>query len=129
MWIKCPHYILFLETVRNGHFKYIFSLLNNAGINGYVIYQYNNPTAKAKRRPFLKQFDLALIQPHSLKRSQNPRVSCNIKAKLKRNFKNGDASTEAPQNKIKSLPNVVYVLVEKIESVRNNVSNVKPFYV
>ena len=62
-----------------------FALLNIANVNSYVLYAHNTQN-KLKRRQFIKEIGLMLLEDAQKRRTQNWRITKYIRAKITRRF-------------------------------------------
>ncbi|CAG9577485.1 unnamed protein product [Danaus chrysippus] len=62
-----------------------FSMLNHAGINGFIVYMLNNGIERNKtnlRKNFIKRLGLSLIEEHLRKRKDNPHIPREIRRRV-----------------------------------------------
>lgn len=76
------------DVCRNSHrwpLTVFFALVNHAGINAMIVYLSNNNIQTKKtnyRRNFLKKLGFALLEDHQRKRSENERLSTELRKRL-----------------------------------------------
>lgn len=70
------------RNCRRWPLRIFFSLMDTAGINSQIIYRANTDNISMKRRIFLEELGLALVQPTMHARKNNPRLSTNLRSKI-----------------------------------------------
>ncbi|XP_033216795.1 piggyBac transposable element-derived protein 4-like [Belonocnema kinseyi] len=74
---KCHHYSVTMRTFR-WILRMFFAMLDQAGVNCFILYSLNSDNAALNRHDFLVQLSMELIKPYLLQRRARPSLRRNI---------------------------------------------------